>query len=519
MRVLQDTMAASRRFLANAFMSPGEMGRRPRLAACAALFVVALGFALAFQGSRGIWEPDEGRYTVIAMQMLRSGDFLHPAYNNMVPHYAKPPLTYWGIAGGVALLGRNEWGARLYCGVAFAVTILVVLALARTVAPARPWLPPLVYATSLFPFAAANVATTDTLLTLWEAVAVLGFVRWRAGGGQRRRWRFLMWTGFALAFLTKGPPGLLPLLAILVFVALADGWRAVPRLAGPLELLLFVLVGLGWYGTVICTRPDLAIYFVRDEVVRRVASSSFDRNPQWYKPLTLYLPALVAGMLPWVLPLAQPAFGLRRRIVSRRWWVPAAGEDHAWAVFLALWFLLPLAVFCLSRSKLPLYVLPLFLPMALAAGRLLPPGSRLLTRPALLLLWAVLLLGAKAGVGFCHGGRDSRILARAIAKEVSPPPAGLVFVNTHPAWGLSLYLNCEVEAAFTGSIVPAPPLPRLPLADVLAQRGPGTLLVIPEAKLDGAAADLRALGYQPRTVAVCESMALVSLDAERPPSN
>ena len=35
---------------------------------------LALGFA--FQGSRGLWETDEGRYTQVAMEMLRSGDYI-----------------------------------------------------------------------------------------------------------------------------------------------------------------------------------------------------------------------------------------------------------------------------------------------------------------------------------------------------------------------------------------------------------------------------------------------------------
>lgn len=30
--------------------------------------------AIAFHGTRGIWEPDEGRYTVVALEILRTGD-------------------------------------------------------------------------------------------------------------------------------------------------------------------------------------------------------------------------------------------------------------------------------------------------------------------------------------------------------------------------------------------------------------------------------------------------------------
>jgi len=46
----------------------GAIGRRAR---GLALVLAALVFALLFQGSRGLWERDEGRYTDVAVQMLR----------------------------------------------------------------------------------------------------------------------------------------------------------------------------------------------------------------------------------------------------------------------------------------------------------------------------------------------------------------------------------------------------------------------------------------------------------------
>ena len=42
------------------------------------LIIIALVIilAFAFQGSRGLWEPDEGRYVRCAYEMLKSGDWL-----------------------------------------------------------------------------------------------------------------------------------------------------------------------------------------------------------------------------------------------------------------------------------------------------------------------------------------------------------------------------------------------------------------------------------------------------------
>ena len=74
---------------------------------------MAIVLALGFLGTRGIWDPDEGRYTNVALNMLDSGDWLNPRRSNEVGHWTKPPLTYWAIASSVAVFGQNAFAARL----------------------------------------------------------------------------------------------------------------------------------------------------------------------------------------------------------------------------------------------------------------------------------------------------------------------------------------------------------------------------------------------------------------------
>jgi 4-amino-4-deoxy-L-arabinose transferase len=405
-----------------------------------------LAFALAFQGTRGLWEPDEGRYTGIAAHMLASGDFIHPAFNDKQRHYAKPPLTYWSIAAGIRLLGANEWGARLANALAFVATTLLVLALARTLVPARPWLPPLVYASFLLPYSASNGVTPDTLLTLCETVGVLGFVRFRESQAPARRDGALrlMWLGFGLAFLTKGPPGLLPLLAIVCFAALEQGRRGVARLASVGGLLLFAVVGLGWYALVVATEPGLATYFLRDEVVNRIFTDVHHRNAAWYGAFMVYVPTLVLGTLPWTYVAMRGARSAPRTVLSRGWWLDMLRREP-WVVFLALWLLLPLIILFLSRSRLPLYVLPLFPALALLVARRLPDWRP--SRLVLLLLacWIAGLVGLRVAAAHYSNDNDSRRLAQAIASSELPRPSEVIFVEEAPHWGLELYLHCDVE--------------------------------------------------------------------------
>src|SRR5689334_17428024 len=88
------------------------------------LCIAILGFA--FLGARGLSEPDEGRYSAVALNMLETHDFLIPRLDADHPHLAKPPLTYWAIAASIATFGRDEWAVRLPAALAYSLTALVV---------------------------------------------------------------------------------------------------------------------------------------------------------------------------------------------------------------------------------------------------------------------------------------------------------------------------------------------------------------------------------------------------------
>lgn len=415
------------------------------------LLLCLLGFG--FQGSRGIWSTDEGRYTENALQMIDSGHYLVPAYNQDRVNFTKPPVTYWLIAGSVRLFGRSAWAVRTPYALAFIFTALLLCGMGRRLLSRRFWLPGLIYGCALAPFLAANVVSTDDFLVLFEALAVYGFVAAQFGRPSHvRRWMLLMWLGFGLAFLTKGPPGLMPLLGMLPFVLRRNGWRGVGTLFAPLGLLVFAVVGLGWYAAVVIRQPSLVHYFLHFEIYDRIFTSTHNRHPQWYGWFVAYAPVFVLGTLPWWIPLARVA----RQAVTphhwRTWWANASPQ-----LFLLLWFLLSLAVFCLARSRLPVYVLPLFMPLSLLMAMDLEGRIDWQSmRPRILLgLWVVLLLALKGGVAwYAHPLSDNRARASQLDQLVAPSRYDtLVFVEAtdanvaieeHTPWGLRLYLHKTV---------------------------------------------------------------------------
>lgn len=400
---------------------------------------LALGFA--FQGSRGLWETDEGRYTQVAMEMLRSGDYVTPRRHHHHIHPTKPPLTYWAIAGSVSQFGRNEWAVRAPYALAFALTVGLLFGIGRRLTPALPGLPAALYATTGLSFFAANLVTTDTLLALMTTLGVFGYVGARWPMHERHRvlpWTVLMWVGFGLAFVTKGPPGLLPLAAVLLFDATQPQHRT-RQLFDPRALLAFAVVGLSWYVAVVLRNPGLMTYLVEEEVVARVASSEHGRFPQWWGGFYVYGFTVLLGTLPWL-----PTVWARMRALprSRAGWSTLPPE----AKFLALWIGLPLIVFMLARSRLPLYLLPLFPAIALVVARAwLAEPTRLARRLAWLPVVAVALVLLKFAVAHLDSSKDMRSFARDIDRYVPYAPKELVFIEESPRYGLGFYLDASTE--------------------------------------------------------------------------
>lgn len=443
------------------------------------LCLVALAFA--FQGARGLWRPDEARYSLVASEMLRSGDWLTPRLHHEHDHLTKPPLTYWAIAAGLAACGRSEWAVRLPNSIAYAGTVLLVWAIGRRLCPHRARLAAAVYATSGLVFVGASVVTTDTLLTFWETLAAYGFVRGRFGRDpRRRRGARILGAAAGMAFLTKGPPGLLGVLAMALFAVLDEGRRGLRRVADPLGLVLFALLGSGWFLALEVQHPGILGALVQDEVVGRVLTGRHHRNPEWYGIFVVYLPALLLGTLPWTPALVA---GLRRGAT--------ASMPRDVRRLLRVWLLLPLVVFCLARSRLPLYLLPLFVPLALLTAAVMRfDPLRRATTARWLVVWCAVLLAVRLLSGMVPGGhRDTRPWAEAVA-ATGFAGGEVLFVDHPPCYGVGVYLGCEVEEIVTEGSGRKPWMQNL--AGELAEGEPRQLFVVSQSKVRAFEARARA---------------------------
>lgn len=437
---------------------------RARLHAAVLLGLVIV-LAFGFQGSRGLWLPDEGYHASIARTMLASGDWLVPRLGGQV-WLDKPPLSHWAIAAGLWLLGPNEWGARLANGLWYALTAWLVLALGGWLWDRRTGrLAALLYATMLLPFAAANVVTPDTPLTFWTTAAMASFWLAHSGDGARaERWKIVLGLALALGVWTKGPAALIPCAAMIAFLVATGTLRSFLATRGMVGgALTFLTVGLSWYAWVGASVPGALAYVWDNHVAGRLISDAYRRHPGIAGALEVYLPVLIAGTIPAVVALAIALPRRLRSVLRPAFWRHLRSNPPALLVL--CWAVAPCIVLVFASSKLPLYLLPVFPAFALIFARLTlaeaDARSTAVTRlglPAPLVWpaagWIVALLALKLAAGVVDSGRDLRRTAEELRGLLPPAPYEIVCVDLR-CEGLAFYLDGAVERVILGD----PPYP------------------------------------------------------------
>ena len=327
------------------------------------LALVALAYLLPL-GTHGLWIPDETRYAQISQNMLLSGNWVSPHFMD-VRYFEKPVAGYWMIAIGQALFGQNLFGVRFASALSTALSVLLCYLIARRMwnEPRKSFACALLYMSLTVIAAQAGYANLDPQFTFWVNLSLVAL--WFAVDSASRGQRLIAWAVLGLAcgmgFMTKGfLAWLLPVLIALPWMLWQKRWREL-LVYGPVAIVVAVVVSLPWALAVHAQEPDYWRFFFWHEHIRRFAGEDAQHDaPWWY-----YLPLLVGFSLPWV-ALLPPA--LKQAWQTRR---------QTNIAFLLLWLWMPLIFFSLSKGKLPAYILPCLLPLALLLGHTLADRLKL----------------------------------------------------------------------------------------------------------------------------------------------
>ncbi len=377
------------------------------------LLIITSIISFLFQGKRGLWEPDEGRYAEVAREMVLSNNYLIPKLN-LKTHLSKPPITYWAIALSMKIFGKDEFAVRLPNSIAFFFTVVFIFLIAKLkFGYENGIIAGLIYATSIFPFIGLNIVTTDTILTFLVWLYVFFYFKEKY---------ILMWFAISLAFLTKGPPCFLPLLGIILSNLINKDYSKMKRIFSINGIFLFLIIGVSWYIAVIVKEPQAFDYFIKNELIGRI-KGIHHRNSGTFDWL-MYIPVLLFGLSPWIFIY----FKKLKKVF----------KDSDLRIFYFIIFI-PLIIFCFVKSRLPLYILPLMPAVAIILSKYTEIIDSKIFKISI--ITTIILIALRISAAYFPYSKNDKQIYLDLKKYIKEKEFSLNFVTTREWNGLNFYFN------------------------------------------------------------------------------
>jgi len=317
-----------------------------------------------------------------------------------------------------------------------------------------------------------------------------------------------------LGFLAKGPAILIPCGGMFVFLLIRK--EILRYFLSPwslLGILIFLVTGLSWYIWVGFKVPGAFNYFIDNQIVGRLITEEYNRNPGLTGAL-IYIPVLIFGSLPWSAIWLEKKGLIKTSLFNNQWrkQLPKRPER----LFLLCYFFVPLVVLCLASSKLGLYALPIFVPLAIATAKLwiqkapeirsfaLKDLLNSFAKPIILTAcWIFLLLMAKLALAYYPTHNNMKTLWAQVNRHLPSGNYELCTINER-ADGLLFYGVHEVEH-LTDESDPYPAFTKTEtilgeIQEFIREDEPGFFLVIEDDEITEAINVLKNFGIECRIV-------------------
>lgn len=297
-------------------------------------------------------DVDEGFYAAIAAEMMWRNDYIVPHLNHLV-WIEKPILVYW-IATPLILLFGDDFGPRMGSVLSGALTMVFVFRFAERHfgKVAAQW--SVIALAASFLFVAPNrLLLADPPMVATLSAAIFSFINGISG---EKRWFWLAGLALGLALLAKG----VMVVVIFSLIALWGFWKPdFPRSdrfkSYGVALAAALVTASTWYVPCYLREPKIFVseFIIRQHVQRLLGGDEAHRVPP-YLFLPYYVIVLAIGTAPWW-------WFAVKRMRSKEQKSPA---EQAMLV----WFWTVFILFTISGSKLPHYILPAVVPLAVLAG-------------------------------------------------------------------------------------------------------------------------------------------------------
>ena len=328
------------------------------------LLLTMAGFNIFYNlGSFPIYSWDEARHGVNAYEMLRKGNFIVSTYRNEMDYWnLKPPLSFWANIAGFKLAGYNPLGLRLFSAISAMFTIIIIAIFVKIkhgkLASLLSTLT-LATCTQFLINHSARTGDADSLFVLLFTTAILSLLLFK----KRLLWLYISALIFALAFLTKSWHAGNIAIIIGLYLIFTKKYKILKWNNWTLFILCLLLPVLIWGG--LRYQYD-GIKFFKMMITYDLLQRSLTPIEGHLGGGIYYFNVLWRFFYLWLIFLCGIVFiflynGFFKQINT---------QDRDYILGMALWVVIPILLFTLTKTKVRWYVLPVYPPISIIIGAL-----------------------------------------------------------------------------------------------------------------------------------------------------
>ena len=198
------------------------------------------------------YHADENFYVTSTRNMIDSGDYITPVYNDK-KRFAKPIIFYWMVAASYKIFGVNLFSARLVSSFFASLCIPIVYMIARRLFdPKIAVISALLLPGSYLHFQIARWAITDMTLNFFILSAFYFFIRGFQDKSNKNISYYFAYICMGIGFMIKGPIAIIiPALVIGGFLITLRNWEELSRLRLGYGTMILAAVILPWFVTML----------------------------------------------------------------------------------------------------------------------------------------------------------------------------------------------------------------------------------------------------------------------------
>ncbi len=333
-------------------------------------------------------------------EMFQADNLVTPLYHG-TPFFDKPILSYWFIALAYKIFGLSHFSARIPSVIAAVVTVALTGFSCKHIFGARSGImAAAVLASSLMYLSFANLCMSDMSLVMFDCTSLILLYAALQNEKHRSSLFYLGSLSMGLAFLTKGPVGIvLPAASFALYLCLTKNWKKISFIRHVIPCSLILLgAGVPWFMAAYRQNGGAALsYFFIHENLERFAGATYDTH----RPIWFMIVSLFGGMLPWsiLIPFAalKSVEALSKNTQLQIHESTDTSSQRNATLYLWLWTLVVLGFFSLSRGKIDYYALPCYPAVAIIVGDYLSKACDAKSRVAIIGAWLVSVLMLLAG--------------------------------------------------------------------------------------------------------------------------